>query len=238
MGVESAEMTKHALNTFLAVSVSFINEITALCEPVGADSAEVSQGLRSDSRVGPHAYVRPGDAFSGGTLARDVVFLNRLAKQHGLDCRLLKKILASNEAHRRWLKNRFRHVFKVLSGKRILLFGLAPKPGSNLLRQSGTLLMAEWLVARKAEVRAYDPWVKVLPQEVASILKLVPSLEVGLKGADALAIFTDGEALKALTGDQLRAWMRSPVVFDPNRLVKSELASDERIQYVTIGRPL
>ena len=77
MSVESAEMTKHAINAFLATSVAFINEIAALCERVGADATEVSQGLKSDQRIGPKAYLAPGGAFAGGTLARDVVLLER-----------------------------------------------------------------------------------------------------------------------------------------------------------------
>ena len=75
MSVESAEMTKHALNAFLATSVTFINEVAALCEQVGADASEVERGLKSDARIGPGAYLSPGGAFAGGTLARDVTFL-------------------------------------------------------------------------------------------------------------------------------------------------------------------
>ena len=84
MGVESAEMTKHALNGFLATSVAFINEVAAVCESVGADAAEVSRGLKSESRIGPRAYLAPGDSFAGGTLARDIVFLRELAARHAL----------------------------------------------------------------------------------------------------------------------------------------------------------
>ena len=77
-------MTKHALNGFLATSVAFINEVAAVCEAVGADAAEVSRGLKSDVRIGPRSYLGPGDAFAGGTLARDVAFLRGLAEQNGL----------------------------------------------------------------------------------------------------------------------------------------------------------
>ena len=80
MSVESAEMTKHAINAFLATSVTFINEIAALCERTGADAKEVERGLKTETRIGPYAYLGPGGAFAGGTLARDVVFLAELGR--------------------------------------------------------------------------------------------------------------------------------------------------------------
>src|SRR5581483_11942425 len=84
MGVESAEMTKHALNGFLATSVAYMNEIAGVCEAVGADAAQVSRGLTSERRIGPGAYLKPGDAFAGGTLARDIGFLRELARHNEL----------------------------------------------------------------------------------------------------------------------------------------------------------
>ena len=83
MGVESAEMTKHALNAFLATSVAFINEVAAICEAVGADASDVARGLKSEERIGPRAYLAPGDAFAGGTLARDIRFLSRPGARPG-----------------------------------------------------------------------------------------------------------------------------------------------------------
>lgn len=91
MSVESAEMTKHALNAFLAASVTFINEIAAICEQVGADAKEVERGLKSEARIGPKAYLGPGGAFAGGTLARDVAFLTQLGKQYDVPVQLLDR---------------------------------------------------------------------------------------------------------------------------------------------------
>ena len=84
MSVESAEMTKHAINAFLATSVAFANEIASICEAVGADAKEVERGLKTESRIGPRAYLSPGAAFAGGTLARDVAFLNRTSRERGV----------------------------------------------------------------------------------------------------------------------------------------------------------
>src|ERR1700694_6006164 len=103
MSVESAEMTKHALNAFLAVSVVFANEIATLCEAVGADAKEVERGLKSEARIGPKAYLGPGAAFAGGTLARHIQFLSRLGETYSLHTSLLSSVKTSNDAHKNWV---------------------------------------------------------------------------------------------------------------------------------------
>ena len=100
MSVESAEMTKHAVNSFLATSVTFINELAALCERTGADAKEVERGLKTERRIGPQAYLSPGGAFAGGTLARDVAFLRTLGTSVGRPTPLMDGVVASNAAHR------------------------------------------------------------------------------------------------------------------------------------------
>ena len=102
VSVESAEMVKHGLNSFLAMSVTFANELATVCEQVGADAAEVEKGLRSDPRIGPGAYVRPGPAFAGGTLARDVQFLLGLGKEQSLSLPVIEGVIESNRHHGGW----------------------------------------------------------------------------------------------------------------------------------------
>ena len=111
MAIESAEMTKHALNAWLAMSVAFINEIATLCEQTGADAADVSRGLKSDVRVGQRAYLRPGNAFAGGTLARDIVFLSEVAARRDIPLELAPAIRRSNIRHRGWARQRLAHLF-------------------------------------------------------------------------------------------------------------------------------
>ncbi len=113
MRVESAEMTKHALNGFLATSVAFINEVAAICESVGADAEEVSRGLKSERRIGPRAYLGPGDAFAGGTLARDIGFLRGLARHRGLPAHVFTGVADGNAAHKHWTR---RKLLELLTG--------------------------------------------------------------------------------------------------------------------------
>jgi len=106
MKIESAEMTKHAINSFLAISVCFANEIASLCEQVGADAKEVERGLKTESRIGPKAYLGPGVAFSGGTLARDINFLVKLSDKYKLPAYLIKAVNASNSFHKKWIERK------------------------------------------------------------------------------------------------------------------------------------
>src|SRR3990172_8802362 len=106
MSVESAEMTKHAINAFLATSIVFANEIAAICETVGADAKEVERGLKSENRIGPKAYLSPGAAFAGGTLARDIAFLNHVGGRNRLVTPLLSSVRPSNGENKLWVKSK------------------------------------------------------------------------------------------------------------------------------------
>ena len=139
MRPESAEMTKHGINAWLALSVTFANEIARLCEAVGADAREVERGLRSEPRIGQKAYIRPGAAFAGGTLARDVVALTRLAREHGDPAAIFPAILAGNEAHKDWALDRLRTLLDPLEGATVAVLGLTYKPGTDTLRRSGAV---------------------------------------------------------------------------------------------------
>ena len=114
---ESAEVIKHAINCFLAASITFMNEISRICEIVGADAKEVEPGLKSESRIGPSAYLSPGGPFAGGTLARDVVALTNLAADNGESLILLPSIKASNDRHKFWMLRRLQEEVGYLRGK-------------------------------------------------------------------------------------------------------------------------
>jgi UDPglucose 6-dehydrogenase len=106
MSVESAEMTKHAINAFLATSIVFINELATLCEYFGADAHSVTQGLKTDIRIGPKSYLSPGGGFSGGTLARDINYLLQISEKNCIPADFFKAILLSNQRHECWLQKK------------------------------------------------------------------------------------------------------------------------------------
>jgi UDPglucose 6-dehydrogenase len=153
MRTESAEMVKHALNSFLAVSITFINEIARLCERTGADAQEVAAGLKSDARIGPRAYLSPGGPFAGGTLARDVVTLIGLGQEMHEKAPLISAIKQSNDEHRCWNFERLQLKLGALRGKTIAVLGLTYKPGTDTLRRSGRRALPGTVARRRSRPR-------------------------------------------------------------------------------------
>jgi UDPglucose 6-dehydrogenase len=236
MSVESAEMTKHALNAFLATSVTFINEIASVCEQVGADASEVERGLKSESRVGPKAYLSPGSAFAGGTLARDVVCLSQLGHAHGVATHLLSSVKASNDAHRQWAERRLAHALEGASGKTVAVWGLTYKPGTDTLRRSSAVELCEWLVEHGASVQAHDPAVKTLPPHLAQRVVLAESALSAAQGASALVVATAWPEYRQVAAADVVARMTRRLVLDANRFTGATLGACADIEYVSVGK--
>jgi UDPglucose 6-dehydrogenase len=236
MSVESAEMTKHALNAFLATSVTFINEIAALCEQVGADASEVERGLKSESRIGPKAYLSPGSAFAGGTLARDVNFLSELGRARGVATHLLTSITASNDAHRHWAQRRLDQLLDGVSGKTVAVWGLTYKPHTDTLRRSSAVELCRWLVDRGATVRAHDPAVKTLPPDLHGRIELAGDAAAALDRASALVVSTPWPEFRAVAAGELAARMKRRLVLDASCFTGGTLGREAGIEYVSVGR--
>ncbi|MEI7769853.1 MAG: nucleotide sugar dehydrogenase [Chloroflexales bacterium] len=238
MGVESAEMTKHALNAFLATSVTFINEVATLCEQVGADAKEVERGLKSEVRIGPRAYLGPGGAFAGGTLARDINFLSAIGAAHDRPTHLISAVRASNDAHKSWAGHRLEALLSSLAGRRIAVWGLTYKPGTDTLRRSSAVELCRWLVTQGAQVQAHDPAVTALPADLANLFSLHASPLDALAGAAALVVATEWPDYQAIAATEIVATMERPVVVDANRFLARTLGDDPRIRYAAVGKSL
>lgn len=238
IAVESAEMTKHAINAFLAMSVTFINEIANLCEYTGADIEEVEIGLRSEARIGQKAYVKAGASFAGGTLARDVKYLQTFAKQYDSNAHLINGILHSNQAHKNWIMRQLKQQLGSLKEKIITILGLSYKPGTDSLRRSAAIELCQWLIEQGAYVQAFDPKVKNIPLELGANIKLTESCEQSLLNADSLVIATEWPEFKELSSTLLKKQMRLPLVIDQNCFLRQNFFNDQEIKYITIGKPL
>lgn len=238
MSVASAEMTKHALNAFLATSVVFINELASLCERVGADAAEVEQGLKSEVRIGPKAYLRPGGAFAGGTLARDITYLIDIGKQQTLPTKLFSAVLESNHAHKEWSQRKLLQLLKDLPGKKIAVLGLTYKPGTDTLRRSTAIETCQWLKEQGVTINAHDPAVKQLPAELAEYIQLQPSVTAALKDADAALISTEWPDFMQLTADDFITHLRQPLLVDPSGFLAKNMAADKRVKYFSVGKAI
>lgn len=235
MRVESAEMTKHALNGFLATSVAYINEVAGVCEAVGADAAEVARGLKSERRIGPRAYLSPGDAFAGGTLARDVGFLQALAADNDVPGHVFSGVAAGNEAHRLWTRRKLVEHLGSVDGASVAVWGLTYKPGTDTLRRSGAVELCRWLAGEGASVRAHDPAVNALPQELAGAIELHADAVSAAQGADALVLCTPWPQFREHAAAGAAALAR-PLVIDPAGFLADALAGGA-VAYVRVGTP-
>ena len=237
MSVESAEMTKHAINAFLATSVVFANEIAAVCEMVGADAKEVERGLKSEQRIGPKAYLSPGGAFAGGTLARDIEFLKVVSQGHQLTIPLLESVKTSNDQHKGWVRRRLKALLPGLDGVVIVVWGLAYKPGTDTLRRSLAVELCNWLIGQGAKVRVHDPAVKELPPAWDGFVHRFDEALGALEGAQVLLVGTEWPEYREITKDFVASAAPGLVVLDPNRFL-SFLGTEAELRYVAVGTPL
>jgi len=235
MSVESAEMTKHALNAFLATSVTFINEIARLCEAVGADAKEVERGLKSEARIGPKAYLSPGGAIAGGTLKRDLQFLVEQGRRQSVATPLVAGVLTSNEAHQDWLKQHLDRALAGIARPVVTLLGLTYKPGTSTLRRSAAIELGRWLRRRGVQVQAWDPAVASLPAELVDVLELRSSAADALAGSDVAVVATEWPEFRQLTSAAVVDQMRRPFLIDPNHFLSQQMTGSA-VKYIATGR--
>jgi UDPglucose 6-dehydrogenase len=235
MSVASAEMTKHAINAFLATSVAYTNELARICERVGADASEVERGLRSEPRIGKHGYVHPGPPFAGGTLARDISYLGRIASEQEIATPLIWSVLPSNRLHASWTRERTLELIEGAVNPRVALLGLTYKPGTNTLRRSSAIELSAALAARGATVAAFDPAVSSVPAD-SSFIQLASSVDEALGGADVAIVVTAWPEFQKISAQQIVSSMRQARVIDQAGFV-SHLSKDHRVMYLRVGFP-
>ncbi len=235
MRTESAEMVKHALNSFLALSITFINEIARLCELTGADAKEVSAGLKSEARIGPKAYLGPGGPFAGGTLARDVVTLTKLAKSGGEKISVIPAIKQSNDLHRGWALRRLQLRLGDVRGKQIAVLGLTYTTNTDTLRRSAAVELCKQLLKSGASVKVFDPAVKTLPKDLNKI-SLGADIASALNNADAAVICTEWPQFRQADWAKITVKMRGKIFVDANRFLEKELKSIAGVEHLSVGR--
>jgi UDPglucose 6-dehydrogenase len=234
--VESAEMIKHAINSFLALSISFMNEIARVCEQVGADAREVERGLKSEPRIGPKAYLSPGGPFAGGTLARDVMTLDHLASRFGEELFLIPAIKTSNDQHKNWAIQKLREELGSLTGKRVTILGLTYKPNTDTLRRSLAIELCRHLIAERVDLTAFDPVVAVMPIDLGKI-QIMRSVSEAIKGADALIIATEWPQLLDIDWKEAVRSMKQAIVVDANGFLRPKLSNLPEVIHRSVGIP-
>lgn len=237
MDAKSAEMVKHALNTFLATSITFINEIANLSGRLGADAVAVGKALKLDKRIGKSALMMPGLGFSGGTLARDVRQLQKFAAQLGQKAPLLDSIFSVNEGTFDAVVATLERRLGSLAGKTVGVLGLTYKAGTSTVRRSPALKVIDKLTARGATCVAYDPQADANELREAGVsLRRAASIAELAAQADALVLLTEWPEFRETDFASLAKAMKRPLLVDAKNFLEPARLKSAGFEYEGFGR--
>jgi UDPglucose 6-dehydrogenase len=233
---KSAELIKHASNAFLAMKISFANAVATVCESVGADAKQVCQGIGSDARIGPR-FLNPGLGYGGSCFPKDLLAFRSVARECGIEFRLLDEVIRINEEQRQRFLRKVRSALWTLRGKRLGVLGLAFKGGTDDIRESPAILTIQALLQEGSNVVAHDPAAMARAQEVlpASVEYAASPYEAA-RGADALLILTEWEEYSQLDLARLAQEMKYPIVIDGRNLYDGPVMTQHGFTYYSVGR--
>jgi UDPglucose 6-dehydrogenase len=231
----SAELIKYAANAFLATKISFINDIARLCERLGADVTVVAGGIGADPRIGPR-FLNAGIGFGGSCFPKDVGALTRMAEGAGLHPGLLRAVLEINRDAQRRFVMRADELFGGLDGRVVAMWGLAFKEGTDDLRESPSVAVAQMMLERGAHLRAHDPAALANAAQRLPALTLCHDLYETARGADAVALCTPWPEYAAADLRRIANLMRGDLLLDGRNFLDPHLAEAAGLRYVGIGR--
>jgi UDPglucose 6-dehydrogenase len=242
MDIPSAEMVKYAANAMLATKISFINEIANLCEAYGADVDEVRRGMCSDKRIG-NQFLYPGLGYGGSCFPKDVLACISMGEECGRPTELLKSVHAVNQAQRSAFMSKIDQQFgdgsnpADLTGKKIAVWGIAFKPGTDDIREAPSITLMKQLLERGATVVAHDPVAHETCQEVlGDKIGYVDQPMDALDNADALVICTDWAEFRHPEFEAMKKRMKLPIIFDGRNLYRLQTMTEEGFIYWSVGR--
>jgi UDPglucose 6-dehydrogenase len=239
MDERSAELTKYAANAFLAVKISFMNEIAQICERLGADVDMVRRGIGSDERIGKR-FLFPGIGYGGSCFPKDVKALVYSSNEVGYEFKILNAVTEVNEAQKVHLVNKIRRYYNSdLTGKHFALWGLAFKPNTDDIREAPALEIIRELLDAGATVSAYDPEaMNNVKGVIGDKITFAEAQYDALEGADALIVATEWNEFRTPDFDKILAALKDPVVFDGRNVFDVEQMEKKGFHYESIGRPL
>jgi UDPglucose 6-dehydrogenase len=241
-GLETAEMIKYAANAFLAVKITFINEVANLCEKVGADVQDVAKAMGRDGRIGSK-FLHAGPGYGGSCFPKDTHAMAMIGRDYGEPMSIVETTIEAND------RQKARMVEKIeagmggagsLRGKTVAVLGLAFKPNTDDMREAPAIAICEGLAARGAKIRAWDP--EAMKEAAWRLEGVKASLEFAadeydaLDGADALVLVTEWNQLRTLDLDRVKALMRTPAFFDLRNVYKRAEVEGKGFSYFGVGR--
>jgi UDPglucose 6-dehydrogenase len=238
MNWESAELTKYAANSMLAARISFMNEMTILCEQYGADVEDIRKGIGSDSRIGP-AFLKAGCGYGGSCFPKDVAALEHISRAVGHENLFVHVIQTINKNQKKRFVDKIENKLgRPLAGAKIAVWGLAFKADTDDIRESAALDVIRYLLDKGAQVKATDPKaMENMKQIFKDEVEWSQDPVTCAAGADAVALLTDWPQYTTLPFRKIAATMSSPIIFDGRNCLHRDVMRDAGFQYYPIGRP-
>lgn len=239
MDIRSAEMTKYAANAMLATKISFMNEIANICERVGADVNKVRLGIGSDSRIG-YSFIYPGCGYGGSCFPKDVLALNRLAKEVGYNAELIQSVDNVNNRQKYVIAEKvIKKYGKDLSNRTFAVWGLSFKPETDDMREAPAIYIIKELIKHGAKIQAYDP--KAIHEAKVCYLRgvevnYVESKYEALKGADAMLLLTEWKEFRSPDFEEIGKLLKEKVIFDGRNQYIAYNLEEQGFEYVMIGK--
>ena len=235
-GRRTAELTKYAANAFLAVKISFINEIADLCEAVDADVQDVARGIGLDNRIGPK-FLHAGPGYGGSCFPKDTLALLQTADAAGVDQRIVRTTVDVNDQRKARMVERVqRAVGGSLKGKRVAVLGLAFKPNTDDMREAPSIPLVNALIDRGAQVSAFDPVAREQAEKIFTGIEFAADAYEAAAGADALVIVTEWDEFRALDLEKIAESLRGKVLVDLRNVYDRDEAEEVGLAYYGVGR--
>ena len=232
----TAELIKYASNAFLAVKISFINDMANLCEETGADVVTLAKAMGLDKRIGGK-FLHAGPGYGGSCFPKDTLALNKTAHEYGQTLRIVEAAVEVNSAQKAKMVKKIRHALGGSeAGKTIAVLGLAFKPETDDMREAPAITILPALAEKGARVVAHDP------EAISAAKKIMPELEYATdpyeacEGADALVIMTEWNEYRSLNLEKIKKLMKSPVFIDLRNVYEPKALKDAGFEYFGVGR--
>jgi UDPglucose 6-dehydrogenase len=235
-GRRTAELTKYAANAFLAMKISFINEMADLCEAVGADVQDLARGIGLDNRIGPK-FLHPGPGYGGSCFPKDTLALLRAAEEVGVEQRIISTVVSVNDDRKAAMVDRVERALDgSLKGKRVGVLGLTFKPNTDDMRDAPSIPLIKGLVERGAEVVAFDPVGHEQAEPLLPPITFAANPHEVADGADAIVMVTEWDEFRGLSLKELAARMRGKALLDLRNIYDQGDAERAGLRLLGIGR--
>ncbi len=233
--LESAELTKYAANAFLAVKISFINEIARICERVGADVHDVAKGMGLDNRIGKK-FLHAGPGYGGSCFPKDTKALLAIGKQFDYKFKIVDAAVRVNDEQRQLMLKKIKSAVGDLKGKTIGVLGLSFKPNTDDMREAPSIDIIKGLQKEGAYVKAFDPVAMEEAKKVLPDIEYVKDTYDAARDVDALVFITEWNQFRSLDLDKLKTLMKEPVVIDLRNIYEPPKMEEKGFKYVCVGR--